>query len=147
MSISSLSFGKRFAVVFLVVSLLSVIVAGPALAAYFVGTRGADDLRGTNHSDEMYGLRGADDIKGKDGDDYIEGGTGPDHLYGMNNADEIYGGKGDDRMFGGDGNDYLNSADDASDAKVDCGGGMNDKYTADLVDTVVNCETPVPTFP
>lgn len=137
---------RRVTLMLAMMAVALVVGGGVALAALFVGTSGRDDLRGTNRADEMYGLRGADEIRGRGGEDYIEGGTGPDDLFGNDNGDEIYGGKGDDRMFGGDGNDYLNSADDASDTQVDCGAGA-DRYTADLVDTVENCETLVPTFP
>jgi hypothetical protein len=125
MSVSSLSFGKRFAVVVLVVFLLSVGVAGPALAAYLVGTREDDDLRGTNRGDEIYGLRGADDIRGRDGDDYIEGGTGDDDLQGMDNDDEIYGGRGADDLFGGAGDDYLNATDGRPNDRVCTGTGTD----------------------
>jgi Ca2+-binding RTX toxin-like protein len=138
---------RRVALLLTMMAVALILGSGVALAAYFVGTRFPDDLRGTSQDDEMYGLRASDDIRGRGGEDYIEGGTGPDELFGNNAGDEIYGGKGEDDMFGGDGNDYLNSADDRPDDRVDCGGGTGDEAVVDTGDTVVGgviggpCET------
>jgi Ca2+-binding RTX toxin-like protein len=117
----------RFRVPFiaLVSTILLLGLAAPALAGYFIGTRGDDNLRGTNRADEMYGLRGWDDIFGRDGKDYIEGGTGHDRLFGGDNADDIYGGQGADDLDGGRGDDFLNAADDKPDDEVDCGAGVD----------------------
>jgi len=122
-------------------AIMLVLSSGVALAAYFVGTRGNDDLRGTNNGDEMYGLRGNDDIRSLGGDDYIEGGTGRDDLRGGNGGDEIYGGRGEDDIFGNDGNDFINSADNDIPDVVDCGDGGGDRAVVDIEDTVSNCET------
>jgi Ca2+-binding RTX toxin-like protein len=127
---------RRVALLLTMMAVVLVLSSGVALAAYFVGTRGSDNLRGTSRSDEMYGLRAGDNIRGIGGDDYIEGGTGPDDLFGNNHDDDIYGGKGGDDMFGGDGDDYLNAADDAPDDRVDCGAGA-DEAVVDTGDFVV----------
>ena len=138
----------RVPVVVLVSLLLVMVSAAPALAAYFVGTRGGDDIRGTGRADEIYGLRGGDDLRGRGGDDYIEGGTGFDNIFGDEGEDEIYGGAGEDNIRGGGGDDYINSADDGRSDRVDCGGGTNDTVVYDATeDTLVDpleCEVQHP---
>jgi Ca2+-binding RTX toxin-like protein len=129
---------RRISLLLVTMAVMLILGSGVALAGYFVGTRGSDNLRGTNNADEMYGLRGGDNIRGHGGGDYIEGGTGPDDLFGNNGSDEIYGGKGVDDMFGGDGNDYLNAHDDAPDDRVDCGPGT-DIWIADVGDILIDC--------
>jgi Ca2+-binding RTX toxin-like protein len=140
----------RVPLIVLVSSVLLLGVAAPVLAGYFVGTRGADDLRGTNSSDEMFGLRGDDDIRGRSGEDYIEGGPGDDKLFGEDRADEIYGGSGRDRVEGGQGNDYINVADDGRVDRVDCGSGTDTvvfdvRASSTAIDNIsANCEDPQP---
>jgi Ca2+-binding RTX toxin-like protein len=136
---------RRTAMLLTTMAVALILGSGVALAEYFVGTRGNDDLRGTGQSDEMYGLRGNDELRGRGGNDYIEGGGGRDRLFGDNGRDEIYGGRGEDRLFGNEGNDYLNAADDRPDDRVDCGPGA-DRYTADATDNVdlATCEVAVP---
>jgi Ca2+-binding RTX toxin-like protein len=131
----------RVPFIVLVSSILLLGVAAPALAEYFVGTRGDDDLVGRNEADEMYGLRGDDEIRGKDGADYIEGGAGWDDLFGESGRDDIYGGSGLDRVFGGPNGDFINVADDRPDDRVDCGGG-NDEAVVDQGDDIIggSCE-------
>jgi len=126
-------------------SIMLVLSNGVALAEYFVGTRGNDQINGTNGRDEIYGLQGNDRLNGRGRADYIEGGTGRDRLIGGSGGDEIYGGRGQDKVFGNDGDDYINVADDGQVDEVDCGAGTdtvvydwNGLTDIDIIDS--NCE-------
>ena len=132
---------RRVALLLTMMAVALILGSGVALAAYFVGTSGGDNLRGTNNADEMYGLRGNDTLVGRGGKDYIEGGTGFDVIRGGSNDDEIYGGRGQDDLFGNDGDDYINSADNDQPDTVDCGGGV-DRAVVDDEDNVIGgpCE-------
>jgi Ca2+-binding RTX toxin-like protein len=131
---------RRVGLVLVMMTVALILGSGVALAAYFVGTRDDDKLRGTNRADEMYGLKGDDKIEGRGKDDYIEGGGNNDRLFGDSENDEIYGGRGEDRIEGGEGNDYINAADDFRADTIDCGGGTDEVVYETGVDTIANCE-------
>ena len=73
----------------------------------FVGTAGADTLRGTSEADLIRGRGGDDLLLGGSGSDILEGGSGDDTLHGGTGRDFLYGGNGNDALFGGAGADFL----------------------------------------
>lgn len=110
----------------------------------FVGTSGADIVRGGSADNIMFGLGGDDILDGAAGEDVIEsgngndilnGGVGNDILYAGNDkdfvnggdgADEIDGGSGDDLIHGGDGDDLIEGG---AGEDVISGGRGNDTIT------------------
>lgn len=73
----------------------------------FIGTTGANMMRGTDHYDVILGLDGNDMLLGMGGGDVIKGGGGRDRIYGGMDNDVALGGRDDDMIDGGDGNDGL----------------------------------------
>jgi Ca2+-binding RTX toxin-like protein len=97
--------------------------------AYYVGTGGADTLRGTNGNDVLLGRGGNDLIYGLGGQDVLQGGIGNDRLWG---------GTGRDTESGGAGNDRLNARDGKRDI-VNGGLGFDEAWV-DRLDVVRNVE-------
>jgi RTX calcium-binding nonapeptide repeat (4 copies) len=92
------------------------IVAAPATARVFSGTKKANRVVGTNKADVMRLGGGNDRARGRGGADRILGGRG---------SDRLNGGRGKDRLSGGAGNDRLNAVDRRRDAAVRGGPGRN----------------------
>lgn len=73
----------------LVIVIIVMVGASPALAACIEGTSGADLLVGTNRPDCIKGLGGDDDLRGRDGADILDGGGGQDRFTGGAGADQF----------------------------------------------------------
>lgn len=103
------------------------------LPATYVGTDGADDLRGTAGDDVIVGLGGDDFIVGYGGNDRICGGAGNDTITAGPGNDRVQGGPGKDVIVGGPGRDVLRGGGGADNLKGDdgndrlFGGGGNDR--------------------
>jgi len=97
--------------------------------ANYVGSSGADTLRGTSRNDNLSGMSGNDTMSGGDGNDVLRGGAGNDRLAGGRGRDVLLGGRGDDRL----------SARDGERDTVDGGPGF-DRAWVDRNDVVRNVE-------
>lgn len=96
--------------------------------ATFVGTAGADRLRGTRRRDVIVARRGDDRIKALRGHDLVCAGAGNDRLVGGRGDDHLRGGPGADLIKGGRGDDLLHGNQGRRD---DCRGGRgNDRLRA-----------------
>ncbi|RZJ40271.1 MAG: calcium-binding protein, partial [Brevundimonas sp.] len=74
----------------------------------YMGTDGADTIRGGGEDDYIVGGAGNDRLYGDGGRDEIDPGSGDDIAYGGNGNDSIYArGGGDDRIYGEAGDDSL----------------------------------------
>ncbi len=82
---------------------------------------------------------GRDRARGGPGDDGIFGGPGADHLLGGPGRDAIFGEGGSDELLGGTGADLLNSRDNDTRDRVDCG-AAKDRVRAEPIDRVRRCE-------
>ncbi|MEV4349727.1 calcium-binding protein [Actinoplanes sp. NPDC049596] len=100
----------------LVMAVLSIGVAAPAVAsdgnycpseATIVGTAGPDKIVGTAGADIICGLGGNDVVYGREGNDDIYGGPGRDIVWGETGDDDLNGGTGNDSLAGGDGKDTI----------------------------------------
>ncbi len=114
---------RRAVLLFTVMAVTLVVVAGVALAVSKTGTNGADTLKGEDTANDRLAGGGGDDIlKGRDGND------------------RLFGDHGQDQLFGGPGDDFLNAADEQADTTID-GGGGTDTCIVDAVDPApVDCE-------
>jgi Ca2+-binding RTX toxin-like protein len=95
---------------------LTLALAGAAVANTAVGTERADTLVGSNGPDQLYGEGGGDTLRALNGADYVEAGPGPDRgeagggpdlVIGGTGADLLLGEDGDDTVYAGHGNDEL----------------------------------------
>ena len=91
----------------LLIGLLSLALAGVAIAREAVGTPGNDLLRGSDGPDQLYGEAGADTLLALGGDDYVEGGPGADAIVGGPGVDLLIAGTGNDSVRGGAGKDSV----------------------------------------
>lgn len=103
------------------------------------GTNQQDQLRGNDAPNEIWGRDGTDTIFGLGGNDILHGHDKADIVYGNEGNDTVYGEDGVDELYGGDGSDKLRSADNRTDAAVNCGAGADYAVEADPNDPVVSC--------
>jgi len=103
------------------------------------GGGGADTLLGQAGEDSLYGMGGKDTLRGGAQNDYLSGGSGQDNLVGGSGADELDGGKHDDVLKGGNGSDLLDGG-KGNDALT--GGAGNDAFLfSDALDPSTNVDT------